>query len=102
MSEFDHDLQSIQEARDLASRAFSAWKQWSTASQEQVDRVCAAMAAAAQAASERLGAEAHQETGFGVAEHKHLKNIFASKTFGKVSRTSKPLESSGTTLKKDL
>jgi acetaldehyde dehydrogenase (acetylating) len=79
MSEFDHDLQSIQEARDLASRAFSAWKQWSTASQEQVDRVCAAMAAAAQAASERLGAEAHQETGFGVAEHKHLKNIFASK-----------------------
>lgn len=79
MSESDHDLQSIQEARDLASRAFSAWKQWSTASQEQVDRVCAAMAAAAQAASERLGAEAHQETGFGVAEHKHLKNIFASK-----------------------
>jgi len=79
MSEFDHDLQSIQEARDLASLAFSAWKQWSTASQEQVDRVCAAMAAAAQTASERLGAEAHQETGYGVAEHKHLKNIFASK-----------------------
>jgi len=79
MTEFDRDLQSIQEARDLAKNAFEAWKQWSTASQEQVDRVCAAMAAAALTASERLGIQAHEETGYGVAEHKHLKNIFASK-----------------------
>jgi acetaldehyde dehydrogenase (acetylating) len=79
MPEFDKDLLSIQEARDLARRAFEAWKLWSTASQEQVDRVCAAMAAAALTASERLGVQAHEETGYGVAEHKHLKNIFASK-----------------------
>ena len=79
MTEFDRDLQSIQEARDLAKRAFEAWKQWSTASQEQVDRVCAAMSAATLTASERLGIQAHEETGYGVAEHKHLKNIFASK-----------------------
>jgi acetaldehyde dehydrogenase (acetylating) len=79
MTEFDRDLQSIQEARDLAKRAFEAWKQWSTASQEQVDRVCAAMSAAALTASERLGIQAHEETGYGVPEYKHLKNIFSSK-----------------------
>lgn len=79
MPELDKDLRSIQEARDLAGRAFEAWKQWSTASQDQVDRVCAAMADAALTASERLGIMAHEETGYGVSEHKHLKNIFASK-----------------------
>ncbi len=76
--ELDQDLRSIQEARSLVSRAFIAWQQWSTASQEQVDRVCAAMSAAALTASESLGIQAHNETGYGVPEHKHLKNIFAA------------------------
>jgi len=79
MMELDRDLRSIQEARNLASCAFEAWKQWSTASQEQVDRVCAAMSAAALSAAENLGTQAHHETGYGVPEHKHLKNIFAAK-----------------------
>lgn len=79
MPEFDKDLRSIQEARDLASDAFAAWKIWATASQDQVDRVCAAMAAAALSASERLGMQAHEETGYGVAEHKRLKNEFAAR-----------------------
>ncbi len=79
MPDFDKDLRSIQEARDLAARAFEAWKRWSTASQDEVDRVCAAMSAAALTASERLGILAHEETGYGVSEHKHLKNIFAAK-----------------------
>lgn len=79
MPELDKDLRSIQEARDLAMQAFIAWQSWSTASQDQVDRVCAAMSAAALSASERLGLMAHEETGYGVAEHKHLKNIFAAK-----------------------
>jgi acetaldehyde dehydrogenase (acetylating) len=79
MQSFDKDLQSIQEARDLASRAFTAWKIWENASQEQVDRVCAAMSAAALAASERLGIMAHEETGYGVPEHKKLKNDFAAR-----------------------
>lgn len=77
--ELDRDLRSIQEARSLANRAFEAWKQWSTAPQEQVDRVCAAMSAAALSAAEQLGIQAHNETGYGVPEHKHLKNIFAAK-----------------------
>ena len=79
MPEFDKDLRSIQEARELATRAFAAWKQWSTASQEQVDKVCAAMAEVAYNNSGALGIQAHEETGFGVSEHKRLKNEFASK-----------------------
>jgi acetaldehyde dehydrogenase (acetylating) len=79
MPELDKDLLSIQEARDLAKGAFDAWQAWSTASQEQVDRVCAAMSSAALSAAERLGIMAQEETGYGVAEHKHLKNIFAAK-----------------------
>ncbi len=70
MPEFDKDLRSIQEARDLSTQAFAAWKIWSHASQEQVDRVCAAMSAAVLAAAERLGTMAHEETGYGFSEHK--------------------------------
>jgi len=79
MTEFDKDLVSVQEARDLTVQAYGAWKVWSHASQEQVDRVCAAMAEAAYAASERLARMAHEETGYGVVAHKQLKNEFAAR-----------------------
>lgn len=75
----DKDLLSIQEARDLAEKAYQAQLVWANASQEQVDHVCSAMAEAAFAASERLGLMAHEETGYGIAAHKKLKNEFASK-----------------------
>src|SRR5512140_50121 len=75
----DKDLASIQEARDLVMAAHSAWQSWARASQEQVDRVCAAMAEAGYAASERLGRLAQEETGYGVALHKKLKNQFGSR-----------------------
>jgi len=76
---FDKDLSSIQEARDLAAAAHEAWKSWSRASQADVDRVCAAMADAGFQAAARLGLTAQEETGFGVAAHKKLKNEFASR-----------------------
>jgi acetaldehyde dehydrogenase (acetylating) len=76
--DLDQDLISIQEARKLAVEAFAAWKVWSKASQEQVDRVCAAMSEAAFKAAGRLGQLAHEETGYGHAEHKRLKNEFAA------------------------
>ena len=79
MAELDKDLLSIQEARTLVTDAYAAWKIWSKASQEQVDRVCAAMADAAFGAAERLGRMAHEETGFGIPLHKKLKNEFASR-----------------------
>ena len=75
----DKDLSSVQEARDLVARAYEAWKTWSRASQADVDRVCAAMAEAGYQASERLGRLAQEETGYGVAAHKKLKNQFGSR-----------------------
>ncbi|HET6846949.1 MAG TPA: aldehyde dehydrogenase family protein, partial [Anaerolineales bacterium] len=75
----DKDLASIQEARDLVGAAHAAWQIWSRASQQEVDRVCAAMAEAGYRASERLGRLAQEETGYGVAAHKKLKNEFGSR-----------------------
>ncbi len=79
MPELDNDLLSIQEARTLAVAAREAQKQFVHASQAEVDRICQAMAEAAYAASERLGRMAAEETGYGVPEHKTLKNILSSK-----------------------
>ncbi len=76
---FDKDLASIQESRDLVNSAYEAWKIWSRASQADVDRVCAAMSAAGVQAAERLGRLAQEETGYGVAAHKKLKNEFGSR-----------------------
>jgi len=79
MPEFDKDLRSIQQARQMVLRAREAQKTWGFATQAEVDRVCEAMAEAAYGAAERLGRMAAEETGFGVPEHKKIKNQFASK-----------------------
>jgi acetaldehyde dehydrogenase (acetylating) len=79
MAELDKDLRSIQQARSMVEAAYVAQKIWAKASQEQVDRVCEAMVNAAFQASERLGRMASEETGYGVPEHKKLKNEFASR-----------------------
>jgi len=78
-AEFDPDLQSIQEARTLAAAAHEAQLKFRRASQAEVDRICAAMAEAAYAEAERLGRLAVAETGYGVPEHKTLKNGLCSK-----------------------
>ena len=75
----DSDLISIQEARDHSANALVAQRIWAKAGQEQVDRVCSAMAEAAFNASARLGQLAYEETGYGVPEHKKLKNEFGSR-----------------------
>ena len=77
--DYDLDLRSIQEARDRAVAAREAQRAFHLAAQEEVDRICAAMAKAAFDASARLGELAHEETGFGVALHKKVKNEFASR-----------------------
>jgi acetaldehyde dehydrogenase (acetylating) len=79
MTELDKDLRSIQQARSMVTAAREAQKVWANATQQQVDRVCEAMAEAAFGAAERLGRMAAEETGYGVPEHKKLKNEFASK-----------------------
>jgi acetaldehyde dehydrogenase (acetylating) len=78
MAVSDKDLLSIQEARTMVERAYEAQKTWGMATQQQVDQVCEAMAQAAYLGAERLGRMAAEETGFGVPEHKKLKNEFAS------------------------
>jgi acetaldehyde dehydrogenase (acetylating) len=78
MTVSDKDLLSVQEARQMVERAYEAQKIWGTANQQQVDQVCSAMVQAAFLGAERLGRLAAEETGFGVPEHKKLKNEFAS------------------------
>ncbi|MFU8839577.1 MAG: aldehyde dehydrogenase family protein [Nitriliruptoraceae bacterium] len=77
--ELDRDLRSIQEARDAAVAARAAQRAFLAADQAAVDRICTAMAEAAVAESGRLGQLAHEETGYGVADHKRLKNEFAAR-----------------------
>lgn len=79
IQEFDTDLRSVQEARDLALAARRAQRAFALTAQSNVDRICEAMADAAFAAAGRLGAMAHEETGYGRAEHKKVKNEFASR-----------------------
>jgi acetaldehyde dehydrogenase (acetylating) len=78
MADFDNDLQSIQEARTLAVQAREAQRKFLHATQAEVDRICAAMAQAAADASVALGKMATEETGYGVPEHKTLKNLLSS------------------------
>jgi len=78
MSEVDNDLLSIQEARSLATQARDAQRKFMHATQSEVDRICAAMAQAAADAAGQLGKMASEETGYGVPEHKTLKNLLSS------------------------
>ncbi len=74
----DKDLASVQEARDLAGRAHQAAEAFKRASQEEVDRIVAAMGRAASEAAERLARLAVDETGMGRYEDKIRKNRFAA------------------------
>ena len=78
--EYDLDLRSVQEARRLAVACRTAQREFATASQADVDRICAAMADAIYVDATRLGQLAHEETGYGVAAHKRIKIEFASRT----------------------
>ncbi len=88
----DRDLASIHEARALARRAKQALPQLAEFSQQQVDAVIDAMAAAATASAEAFARLAVEETGYGVAEDKVQKNLFSSE---KVYRFIKPIRTVG-------
>jgi acetaldehyde dehydrogenase (acetylating) len=74
----DLDLLSVQEARTLLKRAREAWNTLGHFSQQKIDRVVAEAAKAASEASLELAKMAVEETGYGVVEHKFVKNKFAS------------------------
>ena len=76
----DKDLQSIQEARDLLARAQEAQHALARMSQERLDAIVAAVSRAGAENARRLGQMAAEETGFGRADHKEIKNRFAAVT----------------------
>lgn len=78
MENFDYDLRSVQEARDLARMGKSAADQIADYSEEQIDRILCSMVGAAKENAVSLAKMAVEETGFGKVEDKTFKNHLAS------------------------
>lgn len=88
----DRDLASISEARSLARRAKDAAPALAEFSQERIDAIVDAMAAAATLQAEALARLAYEETGYGVVADKVLKNLFVSE---KIYRFIRPMKTVG-------
>jgi len=88
----DRDLVSIAEARALARRAKQAWLELAEFSQERIDAIVDAMAAAATPQAEAFARLAVEETGYGVVEDKIQKNLFGSQ---KVYEFIRPMKTVG-------
>jgi acetaldehyde dehydrogenase (acetylating) len=88
----DRDLASIQEARELARRARRAQGHLGELSQERIDAIVDAMAAAVTPQAETLARLAVEETGFGVVADKVQKNLFSSE---RVYRFIRPMRTVG-------
>ncbi|HTX35236.1 MAG TPA: aldehyde dehydrogenase family protein [Bryobacteraceae bacterium] len=71
----DKDLLSIQEVRTKVEKAYAAWQKYRSYTQEQVDAIVERMAAAARANAKRLADLAVEETGYGNAKDKYVKNL---------------------------
>ena len=78
MDNFDYDLRSIQEARDLARMGEAAAKQMAGYTAEQIDRILKSMVKAAEEHAACLAKMAVEETGFGKVLDKTYKNHAAS------------------------
>src|SRR5215467_3644213 len=71
----DKDLLSVQEVRSKVDKAWNAFQKYRTFTQEQVDAIVERMAAAARANARRLAELAVEETGYGNAKDKYIKNL---------------------------
>jgi acetaldehyde dehydrogenase (acetylating) len=94
----DRDLASVAEARTLARRAKQAWLELAEFSQEKIDAIVDAMAAAATAQAEAFARLAVEETGYGVVEDKIQKNLFSSQ---KVYDFIRPMKTVGVVARHD-
>jgi acetaldehyde dehydrogenase (acetylating) len=94
----DRDLASIAEARALAKRAKQAWLELAEFSQERIDAIVDAMAAAATLHAEAFARLAVEETGYGVVADKVQKNLFSSE---KVYRFIRPMKTVGVIARHD-
>src|SRR5687768_8579108 len=88
----DRDLASISEARTLVRRAKATAPVLAELSQEQIDAIVDAMAAAVTPQAEALARLACEETGFGVVADKIQKNLFSSE---KIYRFIRPMRTVG-------
>ena len=87
--EFDKDLTARQEARALAKAAAEAQAKLARFSQAQLDAIVEAVAKAFAAEAVGLASMAVKETGFGNAEDKITKNLFASQKVAEAVRDMK-------------
>lgn len=87
--ELDRDLASVQEVRTLLKQANCAYQQLCQWEQHQLDAMVEAMSKVAQSHARELGNMAQQETGFGLASDKEVKNTFASTTLYEAIRDQK-------------
>src|SRR5688572_8950453 len=94
----DRDLASIAEARALARRAKQAWLELAEFSQERVDAIVDAMAAAATSRADAFARLAVEETGYGVVADKVQKNLFSSQ---KVYEFIRPMKTVGVIARHD-
>lgn len=78
MENFDKDLRSIQEARDLARAGKIAADKIATYTEEQIDKILRNMVKVAEEHAVCLAQMAVEETGFGKVEDKTFKNHLAS------------------------
>jgi len=74
----DADLRSIAAARQAADKAWNAWQQFKRFDPARIDAIVEAMAAAIEPQAAYLGELAVEETGYGNAADKRIKNLFNS------------------------
>jgi acetaldehyde dehydrogenase (acetylating) len=74
----DLDLNSIQQSRELVRKAKQAQEAFSNYSEQAIEKILLAMVDATEKNAEWLARMAVDETGYGVFEHKIIKNRFAA------------------------
>ncbi|MDD5981310.1 MAG: acetaldehyde dehydrogenase (acetylating) [Clostridium sp.] len=76
--DFDRDLVSVQEVRNLIAASKAAQEEYSSWDQQRVDMLIKAITEECEKNSERLAKMAVEETGFGIWQDKVLKNAVGS------------------------
>ena len=85
----DQDLISIQEVRAKVEKAYAAFQKYRSYTQEQIDAVVDAVAAAGRAHAQRLAELAVEETGYGNVKDKVAKNLLCSDWLARAIRPMK-------------
>jgi acetaldehyde dehydrogenase (acetylating) len=88
----DKDLESVQEARRLLHAAHQAFLKFEEFTEEQVEHILLEISKVGIANSQALARLAVEETGYGTAEHKTLKNLFCAED---VYRAIRPMKTVG-------